>query len=58
MDVITVLSAAHCFYGIKDGTGKQWAETHDFIVRAGIIDRESTLGQVSSSTIHYWDHNS
>ena len=57
MDVITVLSAAHCFYGKKDGTGKQWAETHDFIVRAGIIDRESTLGQVSSSTIHYWDHN-
>ena len=54
LDKTTVLSAAHCFYGANNtktnfygGTGKLWAETHDFIIRAGIIDKDSTIGQVS-----------
>ena len=50
LDKTTILSAAHCFYGAKDGTGKQWAETHDFIIRASVIDKDSTKGQVSRST--------
>merc|ERR1712062_556500 len=45
LDRTTILSAAHCFYGRKDGTGKQWADTHDFIIRAGVIDKDSTKGQ-------------
>ena len=47
LDKTTVLSAAHCFYGAKDGTGKRWAQNHDFIIRAGVIDKDSTQGQVS-----------
>ena len=46
LDRTTILSAAHCFYGDEDGTGKQWAETHDFIIRAGVIDKDDTTGQV------------
>ena len=50
MDRTTILSAAHCFYGRKDGTGKQWAETHDYIIRAGVIDKDDPTGQVSVTT--------
>ena len=49
LDNTTILSAAHCFYGAKDGTGKHWAETHDFIIRAGVIDKDDTTGQVSTT---------
>ena len=53
LDTKTILSAAHCFYGQKDGTGKQWALTHKFIIRAGIVETEDTNGQVSTFYIFF-----
>ena len=60
LDAITILSAAHCFYGtgeleIHQGkTGKEFANLEKFSVLADFIYNNGSAGQVRKKEILWW----
>ena len=60
LDAITILSAAHCFYGSGElemhqgKTGKEFANLEKFSVFADFIYNNGSVGQVRKKEILWW----